>query len=109
MELSALLKAARLHVGPDTGSLHLAWLQGTPTVSWFLNHEHLLAWAPRGSRHRVLVSTLERDRKADNLHGLPAPLIAAAVTEQLMRAPAPLGEELVFEFHPDIPHENTSS
>jgi ADP-heptose:LPS heptosyltransferase len=87
-----LLRDARLHLGPDTGSLHLAWLQGTPTVSWFLNHESLLAWAPRGSRHVVLVSALEQSRNADALHDISAACIADAVSSQL-NGPKPALDE----------------
>lgn len=89
-ELAAVLAQARLHIGPDTGTLHLAWLQGTPTVSWFLNHEALLAWAPRGSRHRVLVSALEQTREGAPLSGIAAATLADAVDGMLAAQTAAL-------------------
>lgn len=89
-QLAAVLAQARLHIGPDTGTLHLAWLQGTPTVSWFLNHEALLAWAPRGSHHRVLVSALEQTRDGKPLSGISAATLAAAVDEMLTAQTAAL-------------------
>lgn len=98
-DLAALLRDACLHVGPDTGGLHLAWLQGTPTVSWFLNHEALMAWAPRGRGHQVLVSALEQSRKADHLHGISAARIAATVARQLAAPPG--DRETRFEFCAD--------
>jgi heptosyltransferase I len=64
-QLAVLLERADAHLGPDTGSLHLAWLVGAKTVSWFLNHESLLAWAPYGPQHRVLLSVREQARIGD--------------------------------------------
>ncbi|MFT4047678.1 MAG: glycosyltransferase family 9 protein [Solimonas sp.] len=60
--LAAVLAGADAHLGPDTGSLHLAWLAGARTVSWYLNHETLTAWAPYGPQHRVLLSLREQAR-----------------------------------------------
>jgi ADP-heptose:LPS heptosyltransferase len=65
-QLALLLAHADAHIGPDTGSLHLAWLVGAKTVSWFLNHESLLAWVPYGPQHRVLLSLREQVRIGDN-------------------------------------------
>lgn len=61
-ELAALLAHSDLHIGPDTGTLHLAWLAGARTVSWFLNHESLMAWVPYGPQHRVVLSVREQVR-----------------------------------------------
>jgi ADP-heptose:LPS heptosyltransferase len=65
-QLALLLTHADAHIGPDTGSLHLAWLAGAKTVSWFLNHESLLAWVPYGPQHRTLLSLREQVRIGDN-------------------------------------------
>jgi ADP-heptose:LPS heptosyltransferase len=65
-QLAVLLAHADAHIGPDTGSLHLAWLVGAKTVSWFLNHESVLAWVPYGPQHRVLLSLREQVRIGDN-------------------------------------------
>lgn len=67
-QLSLLLAHADAHIGPDTGSLHVAWLVGAKTVSWFLNHESLLAWVPYGPQHRVLLSLGEQARIGDTAH-----------------------------------------
>lgn len=53
--LAALLEASELHLGLDSGVLHLAAALGKPTVSLFRQSEGLAGWAPRGDRHRVLV------------------------------------------------------
>jgi len=61
-ELALVMRDADAHIGPETGSLPLAWLAGCRTVSWFLNHETLVAWVPRGPQHRVIVSVCEQAR-----------------------------------------------
>jgi ADP-heptose:LPS heptosyltransferase len=53
--LAALLTRCRLHVGADSGALHLAVVLGLPTVSLFRNYEGLGEWLPRGEAHRVVV------------------------------------------------------
>jgi ADP-heptose:LPS heptosyltransferase len=53
-ELAAILKRSRLHVGGDSGVLHLAVAVGTPTVSLFRQYHDASAWMPSGEKHRVL-------------------------------------------------------
>jgi len=53
-ELAAVLKQSRLHVGPDSGVLHLAVAVGLPTVSLFRDYHDAKAWMPAGPAHRVL-------------------------------------------------------
>lgn len=52
--LAAVLKRARLHVGADSGALHLAMSVGTPTVSLFRSYHDASSWMPRGPDHRAL-------------------------------------------------------
>jgi len=52
--LAALLQSVDLHLGLDSGVLHLAMALGKPTVSLFRESVGLTGWAPRGSKHRVL-------------------------------------------------------
>ena len=54
--LAAILEAAELHLGLDSGVLHLAMALDKPTVSLFRESVGRPGWAPRGSGHRVLVS-----------------------------------------------------
>jgi len=54
--LFELIAGADLHLSGDTGSMHLAWLAGTPSVSWMSSLGNLRAWAPVGPRHRVVCS-----------------------------------------------------
>lgn len=65
-QLTLVLSRCAAHFGPDTGSLHLAWLAGARTVSWFLNHESMMAWVPYGPQHRILLSLREQVRIGDN-------------------------------------------
>jgi len=51
--LAAKLAAARLYLGNDSGSSHLAAAVGTPTLALFGPTDPAL-WAPRGRRVRVL-------------------------------------------------------
>jgi ADP-heptose:LPS heptosyltransferase len=99
-QLGLLMAHADAHIGPDTGSLHVAWLVGAKTVSWFLNHESLLAWVPYGPQHRVLLSLGEQARIGDNAQDAePVPIQgikAAHVLEELdslLRASLPPREQ----------------
>jgi ADP-heptose:LPS heptosyltransferase len=35
LELAAVMQASCLHFSGDSGRLHIAWMTGVPTVSWF--------------------------------------------------------------------------
>jgi ADP-heptose:LPS heptosyltransferase len=52
--LAALLQYVDLHLGLDSGVLHLAVALGKPTVSLFRDSVGRPGWAPRGETHRVL-------------------------------------------------------
>lgn len=53
-DLAAVLLGCRMHVGGDSGVLHLAAALGTPTLSLFREYADASAWMPSGPRHRVL-------------------------------------------------------
>ena len=53
--LAALLENAELHLGLDSGVLHLAVALGKPTVSLFRESAGRPGWAPRGNHHQVLL------------------------------------------------------
>ncbi|MDB5985623.1 MAG: lipopolysaccharide heptosyltransferase family protein [Nevskia sp.] len=60
----ALIDAARLHLGGDSGGLHVARMVGTPSVSWYQRRIDYLNWAPDPSEsalHRVLYTPSVRD------------------------------------------------
>ena len=53
-ELAAALQRCRLHVGADSGVLHLAAAVGLPTVALFRRYSDASAWMPVGPAHRIL-------------------------------------------------------
>lgn len=53
--LAAVLEASEMHLGLDSGVLHLAVALGKPTVSLFRESVGRPGWAPRGPNHQVLV------------------------------------------------------
>ena len=55
LELAAIVQASCLHLGGDSGGLHVAWMTGVPTVTWFRRYDGLADWQPVGCRHRFVV------------------------------------------------------
>jgi ADP-heptose:LPS heptosyltransferase len=53
-QLAALLRRSRLHLGPDSGVLHLAVALGVPTVSFFREQGAFRSFMPSGPLHRVI-------------------------------------------------------
>jgi ADP-heptose:LPS heptosyltransferase len=54
--LAAVLQRCRLHVGADSGALHLALALGLPTLSVFRRYNGLAEWLPPGEQHRCLIA-----------------------------------------------------
>ncbi len=52
-ELAAGLQRCRLHLGADSGVLHLAVAVGLPTISIFRDYQDARAWMPTGPEHRI--------------------------------------------------------
>ncbi len=50
--LAGLMNQCALHIGSDTGALHLAVALGLPTISFFRNFPGHRRWVPRGPQHR---------------------------------------------------------
>lgn len=55
VELAALINFAKLHLGGDSGAIHVAVMTGVPTLSWFHDYPHKKRWMPQGQNHRTLV------------------------------------------------------
>jgi ADP-heptose:LPS heptosyltransferase len=66
LELSAIVQASCLHMGGDSGGLHVAWMTGVPTVTWFRRYDGLADWQPVGARHRFVVG----ERTPEGLSGV---------------------------------------
>jgi ADP-heptose:LPS heptosyltransferase len=54
LELLAILSVSRIHLGGDSGGLHVAVMSGAPTLSWFRDYEGAVEWMPSGGMHVVL-------------------------------------------------------
>lgn len=49
--LAALLQRCALHVGPDSGVIHLAAALNIPTVGIYRRYHDMAGWLPQGPRH----------------------------------------------------------
>jgi len=79
LELAALVKASCLHIGGDSGGLHVAWMTGTPTVTWFRRYDGLADWRPVGNQHRDIVG----ERAPSGLEGIEISGLLARIEELL--------------------------
>lgn len=55
IHLTALIQKCALHLGGDSGSLHLARITNRPAVSWFYPYKGLIQWMPKGPHYRSLM------------------------------------------------------
>jgi len=72
--LAAVIAGAALHIGPDSGPLHLAAALGTPSIACFLFKDASAEWMPLGAQHRTFGVS---HRHQGGLYGLPVAEIAA--------------------------------
>jgi ADP-heptose:LPS heptosyltransferase len=77
LEFAALVKANCLHIGGDSGGLHVAWMTGVPSVTWFRRYDGLADWRPVGNRHRDVVG----ERASSGLEGIEISVILARIEE----------------------------
>lgn len=82
LELAAIVQASSLHMGGDSGGLHVAWMTGVPTVTWFRRYDGLADWQPVGDRHRSIIG----DRTPGGLAGIAASDLVRDVEELLTRS-----------------------
>ena len=95
-QLAAMLKRCRLHIGPDSGVLHLAVALGVPTISFFREQGSYKSFMPAGPNHRVismpchcidhLEAPCERLGQAECFAQIDPARVAGLVREQLDRA-----------------------
>jgi len=98
--LAALLSRCSLHIGADSGVLHLAMALGLPTISLFRNYPNLRAWVPRGPQHRSFTANCAciGQKRAPCLQQPNAlclkeiqPTVVAQAVYELLAAPARQG------------------
>ena len=81
VELAALISRSRLHVGGDSGAIHVAAMTGVPTLSWFRDYEAIDEWKPTGDQHITLVG---KDTP-EGLRGISAEAFGNAFSEVLLK------------------------
>ena len=84
-ELFAVIRDAALNLSGDTGTMHIGWLAGTPSVHWFWDSGALAEWAPADSgRHALIVL---REKPVDYLRGIDLDAVVDAARLRI-RGPA---------------------
>ena len=79
MDLVSVIAGARVHLGGDSGALHLAVMAGVPTVSWFRRYDGMCDWMPKyNASHRVLIGTSSGSL---GMQDIPAPHLVSAMNE----------------------------
>lgn len=51
-----LIASAKLHIGPDSGGVHVARMFGVPTVSWIRHHAGIREWIADEPRSHAFIS-----------------------------------------------------
>jgi ADP-heptose:LPS heptosyltransferase len=77
MQLAAVIQHSAAHLCGDTGTLHLALMTGTPTVSWFRPNPGSEVWIPAGEKFRTIFGTGNNPHAA--LQGIETARLLAAV------------------------------
>jgi ADP-heptose:LPS heptosyltransferase len=77
VQLAAVIKHSAVHLSGDTGTLHLAAMTGTPSVSWFRSGSDTRAWMPLGEQHRMVFGAVIAEDKP--LHGVATTELVRAV------------------------------
>ena len=83
--LAAVLLRSRLHIGGDSGVLHLAMALGAPTLAVFRDHAGLKEWTPVGEQHRQWVAACRclKENRTDCLAAGKASCLASISAGQV--------------------------
>jgi ADP-heptose:LPS heptosyltransferase len=81
LEFAALVQASCLHLGGDSGGLHVAWVANVPTVTWFRRYDGLADWRPVGDHHRSVIG----ERTCEGLAGIEVTQLVAMARDLLQR------------------------
>jgi ADP-heptose:LPS heptosyltransferase len=97
-QLAGVLKRCRLHIGPDSGVLHLAVALNVPTISFFRQQGAYQSFMPTGPNHRVISmpchcidhrdAPCERTGQAECFAQIEPARVAALVRERLGSVPS---------------------
>lgn len=82
LELAALIQRAAIHLGGDSGGLHVAWMTCVPTVTWFREYDGRVDWQPVGEHHRSLVG----ERQDSGIAGISTEALLTAVEGMISRS-----------------------
>jgi len=55
VELTALIARSSMHLGGDSGALHIALMTNTSSISWFRDYPGNIEWMPYGDIHKALI------------------------------------------------------
>jgi heptosyltransferase-1 len=102
-QLAALLGRCAIHVGGDSGVVHLAFALGIRTVSFFRHYGRVHEWIPNGPCHRHVVASCHCE------HGLTSECSAAVRALCLEKIDADQIFQLVQELNSTSSHEIGSS
>jgi len=85
--LAAVMQRSRLHIGGDSGPLHLAMALGLPTLAVLRDHAGFKEWLPVGERHRHLVATCRcmNENRTDCLTVGKAACLTSISQEQVVK------------------------
>ena len=83
--LAAVLQRCRMHIGADSGVLHLAMALGVPTLGVFRDYAGLKEWMPAGKEHRHFVAECRclKENRADCLQAGKADCLATISAGQV--------------------------
>ncbi len=54
-QLSAIISRCKIHLGCDSGPLHLAWALDIPSLSLCRNYKELKSWIPQSPKHKAIL------------------------------------------------------
>ncbi len=74
-DLVAVIRGSRLHIGGDSGGLHVGVMCGTATLTWVRRYAGAVAWMPVGPEHLALVG----DASPTGLTGIQSAELVAGV------------------------------
>jgi len=55
LQFSAIISRCKLHLGCDSGPLHLAWALDVPSLTLYRNYKELKSWIPQSPKHEAIL------------------------------------------------------